>query len=219
MDKIDRLLDAIEHPESYSTTEIETLLQDREVKEAFEILDKISSSLQSFTPPDIDKEWQMFEYDHRQSKKAFRHRYFRLISNKVAASVAIGVVSFVAIATIVGVGIYKENKQLETAPGIEEIAASEKEDPVTGSENNMPVEVNGDPIPDIVIFDNETLETIMARIAPYYDCKVIFNNETAKSLRLYFHWHRDLSVEEVVERLNNFEQIHIVVENNAIKID
>lgn len=44
MDKIDHLLDAIEHPENYSDSEIETLLQDPETREVYRILDKTKTS-------------------------------------------------------------------------------------------------------------------------------------------------------------------------------
>ena len=53
MDKIDRLLDAIEHPDRYAPIEIEAMLQDQEVKEVFDLLDKTKSSLQTLPSPDI----------------------------------------------------------------------------------------------------------------------------------------------------------------------
>lgn len=40
MDKIDHLLDAIEHPENYSDSEIETLLQDPETRKFIAFLIK-----------------------------------------------------------------------------------------------------------------------------------------------------------------------------------
>ena len=70
-----------------------------------------------------------------------------------------------------------------------------------------------------MVFDNEPLKTIADKIAEYYGYEVEFNNEASESLRLYFRWNQENTIEEVVERLNNFEQIHIVIKDNTIKID
>ena len=40
MDKIDRFLDAIEYPERYTQSEIDAMLQDLEINELFDLLDK-----------------------------------------------------------------------------------------------------------------------------------------------------------------------------------
>ncbi len=58
MDKIDRLFDAVEHPERYSSVEIKEMLKDPEVKEVFDLLDKTKSSLQAVEIPDIEDEWK-----------------------------------------------------------------------------------------------------------------------------------------------------------------
>ncbi|MDE5794448.1 MAG: DUF4974 domain-containing protein, partial [Muribaculaceae bacterium] len=81
------------------------------------------------------------------------------------------------------------------------------------------VEAINDKIPEIIVFDNEPLKTIVDKIARYYGCKVEFSNESSESLRLYFRWDQENTIEEVVERLNNFEQIHIVIKDKTIKID
>ena len=73
--------------------------------------------------------------------------------------------------------------------------------------------------PEIVVFEDETLEAIMIRIAAYYDYKVIFNNNAAKSIRLYFRWNQALPIEDIVESLNNFEQITLSVNDETINID
>ncbi len=57
MDKIDLLLDAIEHLDRYTPTEIEAMLRDPEVKEVFDLLDKTKASLHTLPDPDIETEW------------------------------------------------------------------------------------------------------------------------------------------------------------------
>ncbi len=41
-------------------------------------------------------------------------------------------------------------------------------------------------------------------------------NEQARQLRFYFVWKQDDSLQEVVEKLNMFEHVDIVIENNKL---
>lgn len=70
MDKIDLLLDAIEHPDRYSAQEIDSLLSDPEVREAYELLHKAKTSLTPIAHVDVHAEWDAFSRAHK--KPGFR---------------------------------------------------------------------------------------------------------------------------------------------------
>lgn len=218
MDIIDRLLDAIEHPDSYTPTEIETMLQDPEVKEVFDLLDKTKSSLQPIATPDIEEEWVKFENNHRQSQKSKLHWLPHFFSRNVAVSIVICIISLTTVAAIVGVGIYTiRYNSTETNSEVKETTTAD-------IATSQPDIINSDELyegnsPETVVFDNETLESIITRIGSYYAYPVKFNNDAAKSLRLYFRWNKALSIEDIVESLNNFEQINITISDNTIEID
>lgn len=217
MDKIDKLLDAAEHPERYTPEDIEAMLRDPEVKETLDLLDKTKSSLQTIVTPDVEEEWKRFRSNHSESRTPNRRWLMRVFSRNAAASIAIGIVSFTAAAAIVGFGIQHLNNRVATTPEKEIIADAEAPallpDTIKSAVSKTPV------TPEIVVFENETLESIISQIAAYYGDKVAFNNEASKSLRLYFRWDKALPIEEVAERLNNFEQIHISIDDKTIKID
>ena len=217
MDKTDRLLDAIEHPERYTPTKIEEMLQDSEVKETFDLLDKMKSSLRPLDTPDIDVEWKRFEDEHRVSENHKFHWFTALFSRNAAAGIAIAIASFTAVAAIVGVGVHHFISPSETDPEVEistatDIVASQ---PDTIKSDELKVVTS----PEIVVFDNETLESIITRIGAYYDYTVTFTDDTPKSIRLYFRWNQALPIEEIVESLNNFEQISLTVNDRTITID
>lgn len=220
MDKIDRLLDSMEHPDHFSPTEIEAMLQDPDVKELFDMLDKTKSSLLTIPAPNIDDEWKRFEEKHSGLRKQKRSWLISLFSRNVAASIFLCIISFTAVAALVGVGIHhiKHVNDIQETVVEENRVISESETNKTISDAITPTEedIRSE---EIVVFDNEPLETILERIAKYYDCKIEFKNEASKSLRLYFRWSQALSIEEVVERLNNFEQIQLTVEDNTIKAE
>ena len=217
MDKIERFLEAIEYPERYTPTEIEAMLQDHEVKEVFQLLDKTKSSLQEIQTPDIDIEWNRFEKNHPLSE--VKHRFWPagIMSRNIAATIAIAVVSFTAVAAIVGIGVNRLNQRLEaslpTETGREYTEVTAMQDSIKSvaqiKEENT----------EIIVFENEPLKTIAGKIAEYYGYQVEFSNEASKALRLYFRWNQENTVEEVVERLNNFEQINIIIKDKTIKID
>lgn len=218
MDKIDRLLDAMEHSDKYSPLEIETMLRDSEVKEVFDLLDKTKSSLQPVTTPDIDAEWKKFEEKFRHSVSLNHNWLAGLFLRNAAASIATGIASFTAVAAIVGVGIHYYN--------IHRTSVNQKVETVTESviiatqpDSIKSVECIQANTAGIVVFDDETLETIMSKIATHYGYQVVFDENASKSLRLYFRWNQAIAVEEVIERLNNFEQIKLTVKDKTIKVD
>ncbi|MCM1137445.1 MAG: DUF4974 domain-containing protein [Duncaniella sp.] len=217
MDKIDKLLDALEHPEHYPDSEIQEMLHDPEVKEVYKLLGRTKTSLQPIAVPDVDAEWDAFVESRQQPVAKPRFRILSFFSRNVAASVIIGIASLAAVAAIVGVSVSSNFVTKEEAMTSDTIASQ--------SVHIMAIdtiyEMGGDEIAaqEIVIFDNEPLQTIVAAIARNYGYKPVFASEDAKSLRLYFRWDKNLPVEQVVESLNNFEQIHIILKGKTITID
>ena len=217
MDKIDRFLDAIEYPERYTQFEIDAMLQDSEIKEVFDLLDKTKSSLQPQQSPDIEAEWRRFEKNHPTSKVTHRFWPAGIMSRNIAATIAIAIVSFTAVAAIVGIGINQLSHRQEVSGPAD--ARTEYAEVTAKPDSVQSVDAIKDKTPEIIVFDNETLMIIAGKITEYYGYDVEFSNEASESLRLYFRWNQENTLEEVVERLNNFEQIHLVIKDKTIKID
>ncbi len=216
MDKIDRLFDAIDHPERYSDAELQSLLQDPEVREVFNLLDKTKASLIPVSTPDVNAEWAAFKLNHRAAASpSLPSRLSTLFSRNIAASIAIVVASFAAVAAIVGVSVSHSFRTDKPA-----VEPQEKVAPATVAEPDTVIAAELPATePEIIIFDNEPLSTIIARIADDHGYSVAFNADSPKTLRLYFRWNRSLPIEEVIESLNNFEQLHLTLDGNTIKID
>lgn len=218
MDKIDRLLDAIEHPDRYSEQELEAMLADPEVREVYDTLDKTKASLTPITAPDVDAEWTAFSAAHRNTQKRNLFPIFNLLSRNIAASIAIGIASLAAVAAVVGVSVNYALNYNNTETANPEVAKVEN---VVIASNDTIAVAGETPVavPETIVFDNEPLETIANRIAEYYGYKAEFSTDAPKALRLYFRWNQAHTLDEVVESLNNFEQIHLTINDNTIKID
>ncbi len=222
MDKIDRLLDIIEHPDLYTEQEIETMLADPEVRKVYDLLDKTKATLTPVPTPDVAAEWHAFKSSHtvKNSPAAPRqkspYRLLKFFPRNIAAAVALGIVSLAAVAAAVGVGVsFMLDKKVSEPVDEEAVAAesSESQDTLIVADETLA------PMPETIVFDNETLELIAERIGEYYGFNVEFASEAPKSLRLYFRWNTRERIEDAVESLNNFEQIHLTVEGRTIKID
>lgn len=217
MDRIERLLDALNNPEKYSSEELELILQDAEIKEIFDLLDKTKSSLQPIVIPDIDDEWVKFKNDNINKRKSSFLRLSTFFSRKIAASFIIAIISITAVAAIVGINVNfwhtKDNISTEKE-------LTEAYDLTENNEDNIKTTLP-QPIPsfETVVFDNEPLENIMKQIGEFYGYKINFQNDIAKSLRLYYRWNQASTINEIVESLNNFEQINLTIESETIKID
>ena len=217
MDKTDRLLDAMNNPEKYSAVEIEEMLRDAETKEIFDLLDKTKSSLQPISTPDIDVEWDKFKDNNYYKKKSSVLRLSAFFSRKIAASMTVAIISITAVAAIIGISVSSLNNK-ENVTSEKEVAATKEI--ITNQEDSIKTPSDS-PIQsfETVIFDNEPLEVIIKQIGDFYGYKTEFNSENARSLRLYFRWNQASTIQEIVESLNNFEQIHLTIEGETIKID
>ena len=58
----------------------------------------------------------------------------------------------------------------------------------------------------------------MSLIATYHHLDMHLQNEQASQLRFYFVWDQDESPQEVIEKLNMFEQVHLVIENGKLLV-
>ena len=69
-----------------------------------------------------------------------------------------------------------------------------------------------------VVFDNVTLDSIAKDIAAYHHLDMDLQNEQVSQLRFYFVWNRDDNLQEVIEKLNMFEQVNLAVEDGKLII-
>ena len=216
-DNIDRLLDALEHPENYNDTEIEQLLTDPDEREVYEMLRKTADISAPVPEINIDEEWRRFEAKQPKRRPVIL-RWLSFMASRNAAAVVTALVGTLAVvAATIGVTHYfnanKEMAQTEqTEPQKQTAIADSKVAPT----DTIPAETT--PLPETIVFKGENLERILADMAGYYGVTVKFNQDAAKSLLLYFEWDQSLPLSEVVEQLNNFEQIDIALTDKVLTV-
>lgn len=216
-DNIDRLLDALEHPENYSDAEVEQILADPEAREVYDILRKTADASAPVSEINLDEEWRRFEAKQPKRSPVIL-RWLSFMASRNAAAVVIALVGTLAVvAATVGVTHYfnanKEMAKTEQTEPQKQTAIADSNVAPTDTLTNEEA-----PLPETIVFKGENLERILAAMAGYYGATVKFNQDDAKSLQLYFEWDQSLPLSEVVEQLNNFEQINITLTDKALTV-
>lgn len=211
MDKYDLVLDIIEHPEKYTSEQLADIMSESETREIYNLLCKTESAIKDSEEPDISTEWKKFS----NSQLAHSRRVFSWLGSRAASIAAIVGISIAAVAAgiVVTVSVidYKSEpiaENMAVAPS----AVTVLSDTIT----NKCDTVNVSPAP--VMFENEPLEKIMKEVAKAYRVEVKFNDVNVASLHLYYKLDPSLTLDEVIEQLNTFEQINIRQNGNTLTI-
>ena len=154
--------------------------------------------------PDIEAEWHKFQAKHFPQK---RRSWGRMqIAAMFVGVVMIGGIAYAAVHVIsnieskpkVAVTDRKpDTKKVKKTYGLE--AAPTKKAPV--------------------VYNNVELGQIMQYIADGYGVKVEFKNEAARTLRFYLQWEADDTLQEIIDKINHFEKVHLTLMDETITID
>lgn len=216
-DNIDRLLDALEHPENYSDAEVKQILTDPEAREVYDMLRKTADASAPVSEINLDEEWRRFEAKQPKRRPVIL-RWLSFMASRNAAAVIIALVGTLAVvAATIGVTHYfNANKEMAQTEQAEQQKQTAIADSKVAPTDTIPTETT--PLPETIVFKGENLGKILADMAGYYGVTVKFNQDAVKSLQLYFEWDQSLPLNEVVEQLNNFEQINITLTDKALTV-
>ena len=204
-ERIKMLLDMQEHPEQFSETELEQLLNDTESQELIEATAQLKRAMKNdeftMSEEDVENDWQAFT-SARFSEQRDERSWLKIAATFIGVLFMTGVV-FAAIHVIRNNTSIQKTEQKEQ-PVIQQA--------VPADTVNITTIVESEP----VILDNISLDVIAKEIAAYYNIEMDLQNEQARQLRFYFVWKQDDSLQEVVEKLNMFEHVDIVIENSKL---
>ncbi len=159
---------------------------------------------QEVTDDMVDAEWQRLS----DEKQEVRNEKYSLLQF-AAMFVGILMLSGIAFAAIQIVSHYNEPKEQNTRvvnnsqPSISSPQIAES-DTIAAAQPRL--------------YDNVPLGDIFDELSDYYHVKVVYQNEDAPRLRLFYQWKPEYTLEKVVEMLNNFEWIQIQPENDTLFI-
>lgn len=207
MDKLEQILDLIDHPEQYSEAEAEAILGDDECRKLYETLVDADAAINSAgSQPDIEEEWTRWQQHNARSSHS------RKWPMMAASFVGLLIVSGIAFAAI-----HLTRRADAPAPAARQAEPTVTLRPDTTMKDSIPT--TGKKPAVHKTFENSTLERIIGEVAEYYGVKPVFHHERAQELRLYYEWDSRKGLQSVVRDLNQFENITVTLEDGRLIVD
>jgi len=226
MNKTDLLFQMLENPDQYCEAQWQDILADDECRELYTLMAKTKSAAQSsqITDDEIDAEWQRLI----QSKQ--NHAAVIPLWRKIAAAVAIMIALFGFAYAAIRTGFFGVDKIITSketshkAVNVDSVATKDNK-PITqeisqDSEENVKEsteEATAKTEPRL--YDNVPLEQILTELSAYYHVDVEYSSEDVRSLRLYYQWEPEYSLDKVIEMLSHFETFNIHREGNKLIVE
>ena len=199
-DPIIRLLEMLEHPETYSEQEIHSLIHhDEATRQAYEWMVTARQGYrqkEAERPADVDAAWQRFQEAHPQPLPKGEGRFFPSLYRKIAAI-------FFAAAFLGGL-----------AWAISPLLSSkgEKSQSALVTANPHPQEGTS----SLVLFADVRLDSMLIVVAQHYDKTVSFGNDELKGLRIYTRWNPEDSLSVFIENLNELDGLQLMEQRDTV---
>ena len=216
MNKTDLLFQMLEQPERYSEAQWQDILADDECRELYTLMAKVKSTAPSpeVSSETIDAEWQRLVQSQRPRAAIIP------LWRKVAATVAIAITLFgigYAAVTTGFFGLQKQGAEETTAVklGTNEVTADATPEAIEQPTDSLTATAMAEPR----LYDNVPLEQMLSELAAYYKVDVEYRSDDVRSLRLYYEWEPDYSLDMVVDMLSHFESLSISREGNKLIVE
>ena len=222
MNKTDLLFIMLENPDQYSEAQWQDILADDECRELYTLMAKTKSAAQSsqITDDEIDAEWQ------RLSQSKQNHATVIPLWRKIAAAAAIMIAVFGFTYAAIRTGFFGVDKIItskDTPHKVENVdSVATKENEATTQEISQDTEKNTEKAPvktEPRLYDNVPLEQILTELSAYYHVDVEYCSEDVRSLRLYYQWEPEYSLDKVIEMLSHFETFNIHREGDKLIVE
>ena len=225
-DKANLLLDMQEHPENYTDEQLTSMLADD--KELAEMLETAAKTKQAMTKAEVanetlpmDELWEQFAAEHADEFDATesaadtdapKAKRVQMPLPKVAAMI-IGIIMTAGV-TFAAIQIVRNASKPAPEPTQIEAPAPKPQEQQKVKTEPADSVVATKP----VIFDNVELDKMLTTMAKHYGAEVEFDNDDARTFRLYFTCKPTETLEHEIERLNQFESINIELSDHKITV-
>lgn len=194
MDKTDLLLRMMEQPHEYSEQQWQEILADEACRELYTLMSDVNSAChlqREVSDEEMAAEW-------RRLQKRGRGSWLRI----AAMFIGIVMLSGIAFAAIHMVRHQQRQEKAQSADTLRQAAAPAR----PTLRPAVPQDTAA------VVFDNVALDKIITQIAAYHHMEAEIADGEARDLRFYFVWRQQDCLSAVVEQLNQFQRVNIVVE-------
>lgn len=215
MKKTDLLFQMLETPDQYSEAQWQDILSDEECREFYALMAQTKSAFQSthVTDEEIDTEWRRLCSGQRKINGVVP------LWRKIAAAAAIVVVFFGITIASVQTNLFGLVQSSDKADN--DTTAKYRDESTQVFSDEIDARQTADTIATTQphLYDNVQLEQILNDVAVHYHVTVEYRSYESRSLRLYYEWQPDYSLDKVLEMLNNFESFSIHRESHKLIVE
>ncbi len=219
-DKFDMLLDLLEHPENFTESQKNSLLDDAEVREFYQQMVETREALdyqkskEEMAMPSVSEEWEKLK-----AKKQAKIISLWPSMRKVAAIVAILIVSGIAFAAIhLATRHHQETSSAQSKQAIEQQNSVRPSSALASTQQASTTDSTAtSKLP--LVYENVELQNILTPIAEHFHVSVSYQNESARHIRLYLQLTENMSLDDIVELMNHFEKVNIRHEGNGLIVE
>ncbi|MDE6023417.1 MAG: hypothetical protein K2G13_07945 [Muribaculaceae bacterium] len=214
MDKFLKAIELADHPEKFSDSELEFLLEDPEIREIYDTICQVASAFvspKSVTADEVNALWSRFTLKKDASE---RRKWLLSCGRRSVAAVVVAITSVTALAF--GIGFV--SRYLSDSTPVPQVQTVEKEalaDATVKKSDLLPSD-STTYVATSVIFENETLGKILKDISQHYGLSFEVINDDAMNIRLYYRWNTADEASDVVRQLNSFDRIRLILEDDIL---
>ena len=203
-EKMKRLLDAQDYPETFTEEELQAILKEDDLRESAELMARLKQAYigKETEDIDVDAEWQ-----HFASQKPKRRSWGWM--QIAAAFIGLLMLSGITYAAIHIVSSSRSQQAVE----------NQGDRSLDSVQNHGPVPLILHSIPEPKTFENVPLKDITAELASFYHIATEVRNAETAALRLYYPWNPQMPLRQVVEELNRFEKVHLTLTSDTLIIE
>ena len=214
MDKLELLLDMIEHPERYTEQQISELLADEEMRKHYDVMVRLRGAyLKKEDPPLTLPQREGVVTFEDESTLPSKHSTPSLIGrvrggsplHRIAAiflaAAFLGGLSFAAYRAISTRTDSHQSPQV-SAPSLTGRAGGESSGGV-----------------GLLSFSNLPLDSILSVVSAHYNCEVCFRDSAAMGMKFITTWNPEDSLAAFIEHLNMFDGLHLTLQDDTIFVE
>ena len=213
MNKTNLFFQMMEQPQLYTDEEWQEILADKECRELYTLMSKTPSAINAthaendITDEMIDVEWQRLSPVQPHSSHITIQSSLRKIAAVFIGVLMLSGITLAAIHISRHVGVNSGAADLQSPAQKTRISTTRHQTAETDTISTEPK-----------LYDNVPLGEIFQDVSNRYNVKVVYQNEDAPRLRLFYRWKPEYTLEKVVEMMNNIEWIQIQSENDTLFI-
>ncbi len=236
MDRLEILLDMIEHPERYTEQQMHELLADKEIRKHYDVMVRLreayderkvkseevrSEEVKSEVSSDQGRArhssfftrhssfvTRHSSFDTRHSSFFTLHSSFFTLHSSFRKIAAIFLVAAFLGGLVWAVSPFLRPR--EKAPQSAEVTTLPHEGEQRGG-----LEREG----GLLRFSDVRLDSILAIVGAHYDCKVRFTDSAAMGMKFFITWNPEDSIEAFIVHLNMFDGLELTLRDDTIIVE